>query len=122
MLTDTHCHVDFHKFDEDRAAVIERAVNSGVTHILIPALDLQSSLSILQLVESSPCLYAALGFHPTDLESFSDEALAEIRERASHPKVVAVGEIGLDYYWVKEPEKRRFQHEALKRQLALAEI
>ena len=121
MLTDTHCHLDFHKFDEDRDAVIQRAVNSGVTRILIPALDLQSSLAVLELVESSPYLYAALGFHPTDLEAFSSEALEEIRERAGHPRVVAIGEIGLDYYWVKEPGKRSFQHEALKRQLSLAE-
>jgi TatD DNase family protein len=121
MLTDTHCHLDFDKFDEDRDAVIERAVNSGVTRILIPALDLPSSLAVLELTESSPYLYAALGFHPTDLETFSGEALEEIRERANHPKVVAVGEIGLDYYWVKEPERRSFQHEALRKQLRLAE-
>jgi TatD DNase family protein len=120
MLTDTHCHLDFNKFDEDRDAVIRRAIELGVKRILIPALDFESSLSAIKLAESYPNLYAAVGFHPTDLEKFSEQAFDEVKELVRHPKVVAIGEIGLDYYWVKENEKRAFQHEALKRQLAFA--
>ena len=121
MLTDTHCHLDFNKFDEDRDAVIRRAIELGVQRILIPALDFESSLSAIKLAESHPNLYAAVGFHPTDLEKFSEQAFIEVKELAKHPKVVAIGEIGLDYYWVKENEKRAFQHDVLKRQLTLAE-
>jgi TatD DNase family protein len=121
MLTDTHCHLDLNKFDEDRDAVIRRAIELGVQRILIPALDFESSLSVIKLAESHPNLYAAVGFHPTDLEKFSEQSFDEVKELANHPKVVAIGEIGLDYYWVKENEKRAFQREALKKQLAFAE-
>ncbi|HSA99245.1 MAG TPA: TatD family hydrolase [Anaerolineales bacterium] len=120
MLTDTHCHLDFKKFDEDRSAVIERALATGVTRMLIPALDARSSLSAIQLAESYAGLYAAVGFHPTELEKFSEEAFAEVRELAKHPKVLAVGEIGIDHYWVKEQEKRAQQRDVLKRQLEFA--
>ncbi len=120
MLTDTHCHLDFHKFDEDRAAVLQRAIAVRVKRILIPALDLESSLSVIKLAESHPNLYAAVGFHPTDLEAFSEKTLDEVKSLVEHPKVVAIGEIGIDYYWVKEEQKRTFQREVLKKQLAFA--
>ena len=120
MLTDTHCHLDFNKFDEDRQSIIQRAVDAGVIRILIPALDLESSLSAIRLAESHPAIFAAVGFHPTDLDKFSAKAFEEIKNLASHPKVVAIGEIGIDYYWVKEREERAFQIEALRIQLAFA--
>jgi len=121
MLTDTHCHLDFNKFDEDRESVIRRATESGLERILIPGLDLESSQSAIKLAELYPQIYAAVGFHPTDLDKFSEKAFDEIKALATHPRVVAVGEIGIDYYWVKEGEARAFQMEALKRQLAFAE-
>ncbi|HXQ34226.1 MAG TPA: TatD family hydrolase, partial [Anaerolineales bacterium] len=62
MLTDTHCHLDFNKFDEDRDAVIQRAIEIGVTRILIPGLDIESSLAAVRLAESHPNLFAAVGF------------------------------------------------------------
>ena len=145
MLTDTHCHLDFNKFDEDRDAVIQRAIEIGVTRILIPGLDIESSLAAVRLAESHPNLFAAVGFHPTDVEKMESDSLERLRNLIYlHPsliradriasgdeavadhqsegnKMVAIGEIGLDYYWVKEPEKRAFQHTALKQQLKLAE-
>jgi TatD DNase family protein len=121
MLTDTHCHLDYDKFDPDRDAVLERAKESGLVRILVPGLDQASSKEAVQLAETNPMLYAAVGFHPTDLEKFSEEAFDQIKELAKHPKVVAIGEIGLDYYWVKDEAQRRFQRETLKRQLAFAE-
>ncbi len=120
MLTDTHCHLDFEKFDEDREAVLQRARAAGVGRFLVPALDLGSSESVIGLAEQEPDVYAAIGFHPTDLGMFSDEALEPLKLRAQHPKVIAIGEIGLDYYWVKENVKRNDQHEALRKQLFLA--
>ena len=121
MLTDTHCHLDFNKFDEDRAAVIQRAGTAGVKYILMPALDLHSSISVIKLAETYASLYAAVGFHPTDLEEFSEDSFEKIKELAKHAKVVAVGEIGIDYYWVKEADRRSLQRNVLKRQLDLAQ-
>ncbi len=120
MLTDTHCHLDLGTFDEDRNAVLERAAAAGVTRILVPALDAQSSLTATRLAESHPDLYAAVGFHPTELEKFSEQGFEEVQALARHPKAVAVGEIGIDYYWVAAEEQRAFQRETLKRQLAFA--
>ncbi|HVF26212.1 MAG TPA: TatD family hydrolase [Anaerolineales bacterium] len=135
MLFDTHCHLDFNKFDEDRDAVIQRASEAGVMRILVPALDFESSHDIVRLTATHPNIYAAVGFHPTDLEKWNENSIESLRELVSpHPypspggrgtqgegKIVAIGEIGLDYYWVKEPEKRAFQQEVLKQQLKLAQ-
>ena len=64
MLTDTHCHLDFNKFDEDRDAVIQRAWDAGLTRILVPALDFDSALAVIRLADSYPGIFAAVGFHP----------------------------------------------------------
>ena len=120
MLTDTHCHLDFNKFDEDREAVIQRSIETGIERVLIPGLDLESSKSAVKLAESYPNIYAAVGFHPTDLDKFSENAFDEIKKLVNHAKVVAIGEIGIDYYWVKEREERAFQIEILRRQLDFA--
>jgi TatD DNase family protein len=120
-LTDTHCHLDYHKFDPDRAEVIQRANDSGLIRLLVPGLDHRSSKEAVRLAESNPSVYAAVGFHPTDLDKFSEGTFQQVKELASHPKVIAIGEIGIDYYWVKENDKRSFQHEALKQQLQFAE-
>jgi TatD DNase family protein len=138
MLADTLCHLDFNKFDEDRDAVIQRAMEAGVTKILIPGLDFESSLSAIKLAESHANLFAAIGFHPTDVDKMAIDSIENLRNlfrpHSESPsphgrgvrgegedKIVAIGEIGLDYYWVKEPEKRILQHQALKQQLKLAE-
>ena len=120
MLTDTHCHLDFNKFDQDRESVIQRAREAQLARILIPGLDLESSQAAIRLAESHPAIYAAVGFHPTDLDKFSEKAFDEIQKLATHPRVVAIGEIGIDYYWVKEREERAFQIEILRRQLDFA--
>src|SRR5688572_30648571 len=126
MLADTHCHLDFNKFDEDRDAVIQRAIEAGLTRILVPALDFESSLSVVKLAASHPNIYAAVGFHPTDLDKWNENSINELRALVIsrgdiNNKIVAIGEIGLDYYWVKEPDQRAFQQTALKQQLKLAQ-
>lgn len=122
MLTDTHCHLDFNKFDNDREAVIQRALEASVTRILIPALDFDSARAAIELAASQPSLFAAVGFHPTDLDKWNDESIKVLWQSVkSMAKIVAIGEIGLDYYWVKEPEKRAFQREILQEQLQLAQ-
>jgi TatD DNase family protein len=136
MLTDTHCHLDFNKFDEDRDAVLQRAQEAGLRRMLIPGLDWASSLAALQLADSHPQIFAAVGYHPTDAEKWEETSytklkslimesgslLPEFQEQAPglHNKIVAIGEIGLDYYWVKEAEKQAHQREILKQQLQLA--
>ena len=121
QLTDTHCHLDYNKYDPDRAEVIQRAKDAGLVRILVPGLHHRSSKEAVTLAESNPGVYAAVGFHPTDLEEFSESTFQQVKELAAHPKVVAIGEIGIDYYWVKEEDKRAFQREALKQQLAFAQ-
>lgn len=117
-LIDTHCHLDLRQFDADREQVIERAMASGVTVFINPAIDLDSCRRVLALADRYGAVYAALGVHPNDCADFDDETLAALRDMAQHPKVVAIGEIGLDYYWEKVDHDR--QKTALTAQLALA--
>lgn len=117
-LTDTHCHLDLEKFDADRPEVLERAQAAGLTRILIPGLDLTSSLRTVKLAESNPMLYAAIGFHPNDTLKWQDDSLAALEALAKNEKVIAIGEIGLDYYWNAAP--RPLQRRALIEQLNLA--
>jgi len=122
MLTDTHCHLDFNKFDEDRNSVIQRANEAGVGRIMIPSLELKSCQAVIKLAESHLNLFAAVGFHPTDLGTWNEASINDLRKLAkSADKILAIGEIGLDYYWVKESEKQAQQRDVLKRQLQLAQ-
>jgi TatD DNase family protein len=97
-LTDTHCHLDFDWFDADRGLVIERALEAGLDRILNPGIDLNSSRNAIRLAQEHNLIYAAVGMHPSEVEGWDDGTLAELREMASASKVVAIGEIGLDYY------------------------
>lgn len=117
-MIDTHCHLDLHQFDADREAVIERAEAAGVRVIINPAIDLASCSRVLALADRYPGVYAAVGVHPNDCGDFTEDTVKALRELAQHPKVVAIGEIGLDYYWNRVPHDR--QQRALRSQLALA--
>jgi TatD DNase family protein len=117
-FTDTHCHLDSEKFDADRSEVLRRAEEAGVTRILVPGVDLGSSRSALALAESHPRLYAAIGVHPSEVNDYHKSMLKELRSLEGHPRVRAVGEIGLDYYWDTAPHK--LQRRVLEDQLALA--
>jgi TatD DNase family protein len=118
LLTDTHCHLDLEKFNADRSAVIERALASGVTRILIPGITLKSSHAIVNLAESHPNLFAAVGVHPNEALTWDPQSISALRELAANLKVVAIGEIGLDYYWNTAPHD--YQQMVLKAQLDLA--
>ncbi len=98
MFIDSHAHLNFEAFDADREAVLQRARESGVDKIIVPSVDLESSRKAVELAEHYPELYAAVGVHPEDAEKFSEEQIAQFLKWAGHPKVVAVGEIGLDFY------------------------
>lgn len=117
-LIDTHTHLDFPQFDDDRERVIERAAIAGVKAIINVGADLASSQAAVALAEAYPQVYAAVGVHPHDAKIMTREMLEELRALASHPKVVAVGEIGLDFY--RDLSPRDQQRQAFKQQLALA--
>lgn len=118
MFIDTHCHLDFHQFDADRDEVVARAAAAGVAIIINPATDLASSRRAIALADRYDGVYAQVGVHPNDAGDFGPTTLAELRALAAHPKVVAIGEIGLDYYWDKTPKAQ--QQAAFEAQLELA--
>ena len=118
QLIDTHAHLDFPEFDGDREEVIQRALEAGVTRIITVGVDLESSRAAIALAERVPCICATVGMHPHDAVKLTPQALAELRELALHPRVVAVGEIGLDFYRNLSP--RDAQQQAFEAQLALA--
>ncbi len=118
MLVDTHAHLDDERFDADRDAVIERAIEAGVAFIINPGTDLDSSRRAVGLAEKYDCVYAAVGVHPHETASLADKAYAALRELADHEKVVAIGEVGLDYYRDRSPREK--QREAFRKQLDLA--
>ena len=117
-MIDSHCHLDFPHFNPDRDEVLARAVEAGVTAIINPGTDLESSRRALALTERYDNVYAAVGVHPHDASTLDRRTIDELRRLAVHPKVVAVGEIGLDYY--RDLSPRAAQRAAFDAQLALA--
>jgi TatD DNase family protein len=98
MLIDTHAHLDFPEFSQDLASVLERAKMAGVTRIITIGTSVESSRNAVRLADQYPQIYAAVGIHPNHASEASENFLSEIAELAKHPKVVAIGETGLDYY------------------------
>ena len=120
MFFDTHAHYDSDRFDNDRRAVLSALPGLGVDLVIDPGCDEVSSKAAVALAEEYAFLYAAVGWQPQELkESYYDGALDVIRQLAAHPKVVAIGEIGLDYYW--DTSYNEFQQEILREQFRLAE-
>jgi TatD DNase family protein len=117
-LADTHCHLYLEQFDADRTEVILRAEEAGVARMLVPAIDLETSLAAIRLAEHYPGIYAAVGIHPNSGADWNRDNLLRLRDLAAHPKVVAIGEIGLDYYWDKVA--RDVQERVFRFQLELA--
>lgn len=117
---DSHCHLN----DEMILVNIEEEIlecrKAGITAILCIGYDLPSSSLAVSLAETIPEIYAAVGFHPENLEGASMADLEQIKALAKHPKVIAIGEIGLDYHWYKDPEVRAAQHPWFIAQIDLA--
>lgn len=118
MLCDTHCHLNFDSFYADRPQVLERARSAGVGRIMNPAVDLETSREIVSMAQAIPELYAAIGVHPNDGASWRKDTRASLFELAQQPKVVAIGEIGLDYYRDRTPISQ--QQHIFAQQLELA--
>ena len=119
MLFDTHAHYDDDWFDEDRDALLASMPEKGVGLIVNPGITVETSRQAIAMAEKYPHVYAAVGIHPENCHDFVPQQIDELRKLARHPKVVAIGEIGLDYYWETNPPKE-FQQEVLRAQLALA--
>lgn len=118
MYFDTHAHYDSGAFDHDREAVLERLPGQGVELVVCPACDMDSARKCVELADRYPYLYAAVGVHPHDAQNVPAGWLAALEALSYHHKVVAVGEIGLDYYYDHSP--REVQQDAFRAQMALA--
>ena len=118
MLFDTHVHLNTDQFQEDIEEVIGRAQQAGVHRMVVVGFDRPTIERAMELIQEYDFLYAAVGWHPVDAIDMTDEDLVWIEELAAHPKVVAIGEMGLDYHWDKSPKD--IQKDVFRRQIALA--
>lgn len=120
MIFETHAHYDDHKFDEDREAVLQKVIQSGVSPIINVGASIDSTKATIELAKSHDYIYAAVGVHPSDIEDLNEESFMWLRAQTSYEKTVAIGEIGLDYYWDKEEKVQQAQRDWFWRQLELA--
>lgn len=118
MYFDSHAHYDDERFDEDRAVLLEQLRENSVDYIVNVAADMKSCYSSLALAEQYSFIFSSVGVHPHDVENMTEEDIATLKKLAQQPKVVAIGEIGLDYFYDNSP--RDAQRKWFKRQLELA--
>lgn len=118
MLFDTHVHLNADQFEEDVVEVINRAKENGIEWMTVVGFDRPTIKKAMKLAETYEFIYASVGWHPVDAIDMTEEDLSWIEELASHPKVVAIGEMGLDYYWDKSPKE--VQKEVFRKQIQLA--
>ena len=118
LLVDSHAHLDGSQYDADREETIARATQQGISHILTVGCDLASSAASVELAQKYEQIYAAVGVHPHDATEINDKTIEHLRELLGQPKVVALGEIGLDFYRDRSP--REIQRQAFRRQIRLA--
>lgn len=118
MLIDTHAHLNAIQYQDDLEEVIERAQSEGVETIVVVGFDRETITRAIELADQYEFIYATVGWHPVDAIDMTDEDLKWIEELSAHPKVVALGEMGLDYHWDKSPKD--IQKEVFKKQIALA--
>ena len=118
MYFDTHAHYDSGAFNADRFEILGSMPDAKVGLIVNPGCDLESSKTAIGLAERFNFVYAAVGWHPEDMDKLTDKAFAELERLAEHPKCLAIGEIGLDYYW--DDTHKAEQKELFKRQIELA--
>ena len=114
-LFDTHAHYNDDAFDQDLKGLLDALPDAGVGAVVIPGVDVESSRSALALAENRPWLFAAAGIHPEDCAGCTAADFSAIRDLCREKKVVAIGEIGLDYYWAENPPKE-FQQMVFRRQ------
>lgn len=119
-LADTHAHIDVEQFDEDRDAVVQRAAQAGLWRIVNMGDSMESSKSSVEIANQYDMVYTGVGIHPEEAREMTQADDDQLAAWAKMPKTVAIGEIGLDYYWEKDAGKRQLQREVFIRQLDLA--
>ena len=120
MIFETHAHYDDESFDEDREQLLCSLPKQGIGRIINVGASIETTKTTLALAAKYDFIYAAVGVHPSDIDGLNEETYAWLKQQAALPKTVAIGEIGLDYYWDKEPEVQKAQRYWFKRQLELA--
>lgn len=120
MIIETHAHYDDEAFDDDRESLLERLPEEGIGRVINVGANMATTENSVALAERYPYVYAAVGVHPDDVEELDDAAVARLHELCRLDKTVAVGEIGLDYYWHKEEEHQKLQQYWFRQQLAIA--
>ncbi len=120
MIFETHAHYDDERFDEDRDMLIEKLFQKNICNIINVGASIESTKTTIALAKKYKNMYAAAGVHPSDIAGLNEETLAWLKEQTKDPKVVAVGEIGLDYYWDKEEEVQKAQRYWFAQQMELA--
>ncbi|MFA6596204.1 MAG: TatD family hydrolase [Ignavibacteriaceae bacterium] len=118
MFIDTHAHLFYPNYQDDLEKVLQNAKDEKVDYILVPATDLPTSIKVIELITKYDMLFGAVGIHPHDTKDWDDAMLTQLNELAQHKKVVAIGEIGLDYFYDFSPKEK--QIEAFRKQLELA--
>lgn len=118
MLFDTHVHLNVKQFQEDREETMQRAFDAGVKYMTVVGFDRETIPLAIQIAEENETIYATVGWHPVDAVDMTDEDLQWIEELLDHPKVVALGETGLDYHWDKSPVD--IQKDVFRKQIRLA--
>lgn len=120
MIFESHAHYEDRRFDEDRDALLRSMESHGIGTIINVGSTIETSEKSIGLAETYPFVYAAIGVHPSDIDCLDEAGMLWLKENASHPRVAAIGEIGLDYYWDKEEEVQKNQRYWFARQLELA--
>lgn len=120
MIFETHAHYEDGRFDEDREEILGNLGNNGIEKVVNVGSTFETSKTSIALADKYPHVYAAIGVHPSEIDCLNESVYEWIRANASHPQVVSIGEIGLDYYWEKEQDKRDKQKEAFIRQMEIA--
>lgn len=120
MIFETHAHYDDEQFDVDRDELLSSLAEGGVGLVVNPSVTVENAKKVLAMAEQYPFFYAAVGVHPENCARYDENELAMLRELAQHPKCVAIGEIGLDYYWEENPP-REFQQRVFREQMELAQ-
>lgn len=119
MYIDTHVHLNADQYEEDIAEVISRALEAGVEKMVVVGFDRKTIVKAMELAEEHEFIYAVIGWHPVDAVDCTEKDLEWIESLAAHPKVVGIGETGLDYYWDKSPKD--IQQELFRKQIRLAQ-
>ena len=120
MIFDTHAHYDDEAFDEDREALLSGLAAGGIGTVVNVGADMESTKTTIELTKRYPFIYGAAGVHPSSTAELDEEKFAELRVLAQSDKIVAIGEIGLDYYWHKEKEAHLLQQKVFRQQMDIA--